>query len=157
MMLLWRSSRPWPLVWCGDGSGARRAFVPAAGAPVAKRPAAHKAIGLPGVRDHGRGGCAPGPRSIVSSPPDHNVSGPSALARYSHQFPVRGEGSVGVPPGSTQTETLLLDLVVVSIGPGLALRRPRDLSKITLTLPLPGVPMCSSSRATRPLIAIAAT
>jgi hypothetical protein len=55
-----------------DGSGASRAFVPAAGAQVAKRPAAHETIGLPGVRDPGVGPAGAGARQALgASVPPH--------------------------------------------------------------------------------------
>jgi hypothetical protein len=56
--------------------------------------------------------------------------------------------------GSAQTEPLLLDLVVVSMGPGLAPQLLLVLSK-NHSYPAaasPGVSMCSLSRATCPLI-----
>ena len=88
------------LVWSGDGSGARRAFVPAAGAPVAKRPAAHEAIGLPGVRDHGIGPAGAGARQALgaSVPPHLTII-------YLAQRPWQGISSPSggkVPSGSHQ-------------------------------------------------------
>ena len=83
-----------------DGSGARRAFVPAAGAPVAKRPAAHEAIGLPGVRDHWVGPAGAGARQALgaSVPPHLTII-------YLAQRPWQGISSPSggkVPSGSHQ-------------------------------------------------------
>ena len=56
------------LVWSGDGSGARWAFVPAAGAPLSRQAARCSPRGRPS-----RGRVRTRPRSIGSSPPDHNA------------------------------------------------------------------------------------